>query len=329
MATVDGLTKARMLAIEDASVVSGEMDVNGHLILTTYGGTDIDAGYMLASVPAASETVSGIVELATSAEATAGTDTVRAVTPAGLAAAVGTLVPDASDTVKGKVELATQAEAIAGTSTTLAVTPEGLAATVAAASVPDATETVKGKVELATTGEATTGTDTVRAVTPAGLKAAIDAVLQLIFPVGAIYTSSSVSTSPATLLGFGTWTAINAQMLIGADGGTFTAGTTGGAQTHTLAEANLPAHVHSAGTLDNAAVSDHQHAIGRDSDAQLGSNEYVLHSAGISGAESTVLTGGAGGHDHAISGNTGSVGSGTAVNHMNPWRAVYMWRRTA
>jgi len=38
------------------------------------------------SVPDASETVKGIVELATTAEATTGTDTARAVTPAGLAA---------------------------------------------------------------------------------------------------------------------------------------------------------------------------------------------------------------------------------------------------
>jgi hypothetical protein len=38
--------------------------------------------------PAASETVSGIVELATSAEAQAGTDTARAVTPAGIRAAI-------------------------------------------------------------------------------------------------------------------------------------------------------------------------------------------------------------------------------------------------
>ena len=41
------------------------------------------------SVPDASETVKGIVELATVAEVQAGTDTVRAVTPAGLAGATG------------------------------------------------------------------------------------------------------------------------------------------------------------------------------------------------------------------------------------------------
>jgi hypothetical protein len=174
VATVTGFTAERMLEIENSTVVSGEIDVDGHLILLTRDGTPIDAGSALPALPTASTTVSGIVELATVLEATTGTDTTRAVTPEGLAAAItAAAVPDASDTVKGKVELATDAEAIAGTSTTLAVTPHGLAATVSAATAPDATTTLKGVVELATNGEVITGTDAVRAVTPASLDLAI------------------------------------------------------------------------------------------------------------------------------------------------------------
>lgn len=71
---------------------------------------------------AASETVAGIIELATSAEVQAGADTTRAVTPAGLASLTST------DTRRGLVELATTAETTAGTDTTRAVTPGGLAA---------------------------------------------------------------------------------------------------------------------------------------------------------------------------------------------------------
>lgn len=52
------------------------------------------------SVPAASETVAGKVELATEAETTAGTDNTRAVTPAGLAAAGATKLRTAS-TING------------------------------------------------------------------------------------------------------------------------------------------------------------------------------------------------------------------------------------
>lgn len=85
MATVTGLTAARMLEIEDASIISGEINGSGHLILTTHGGDEIDAGYVIDSVPDASETVKGIVELATQAEAAAGSSADRAVTPASLA----------------------------------------------------------------------------------------------------------------------------------------------------------------------------------------------------------------------------------------------------
>jgi len=44
MATVTGLTKERMLAIEAASVVGGTVDTNGHLVLEKNDGTFIDAG---------------------------------------------------------------------------------------------------------------------------------------------------------------------------------------------------------------------------------------------------------------------------------------------
>src|SRR5690606_3626162 len=75
----------------------------------------------------ATETRTGLVELATTAEAVAGTDTVRAVTPAGVAAAVsGFSVPSASETVQGKIELATLAEVKTASDTVRAVTPATL-----------------------------------------------------------------------------------------------------------------------------------------------------------------------------------------------------------
>lgn len=47
MATVTGLTKARMLEIEAASVVSGSVNDLGNLILVTHAGTNIDAGAVM------------------------------------------------------------------------------------------------------------------------------------------------------------------------------------------------------------------------------------------------------------------------------------------
>jgi hypothetical protein len=46
MATVTGLTAERMLEIEDASVIDGEV-LDGHLILEKHDGTTIDAGSVI------------------------------------------------------------------------------------------------------------------------------------------------------------------------------------------------------------------------------------------------------------------------------------------
>lgn len=73
-------------------------------------------------VPAASDTVPGIVELADIAETIDGTDDTRAVTPYALS------FRSATDVRTGLVELATVAEAIAGTDTARAVTPAGVKA---------------------------------------------------------------------------------------------------------------------------------------------------------------------------------------------------------
>jgi hypothetical protein len=51
MATVTGLTAERMLAIEGASVVGGEVNGSGHLILETHDGSLIDAGSVIGDVP--------------------------------------------------------------------------------------------------------------------------------------------------------------------------------------------------------------------------------------------------------------------------------------
>ena len=47
MATVTAYTAARSLQIENSSVTSGAVDANGNLILTTRGGTPINAGYVV------------------------------------------------------------------------------------------------------------------------------------------------------------------------------------------------------------------------------------------------------------------------------------------
>lgn len=94
----------------------------------------------------ASTTTKGIIEIATLAEVTTGTDTVRAVTPEG-------------------------------------VRQERTAA-IAAATAPAASETVAGVSELATLAEVATGTDALRVVTVAGVRQERDAVKAEILGAG-------------------------------------------------------------------------------------------------------------------------------------------------
>jgi hypothetical protein len=67
------------------------------------------------------------------------------------------------------------------------------------------------------TGTPTLPTGTVAVTQSAGnnttaiaTTAFVQAAIALLYPVGSIYTNATVSTNPATLLGFGTWTAFGA-----------------------------------------------------------------------------------------------------------------------
>jgi len=62
MATVTGMTAAKMLEIQNSSIISGTIDGSDHLILTNYGGGTVDAGLMTTSDMslAGNQTVTGI-----------------------------------------------------------------------------------------------------------------------------------------------------------------------------------------------------------------------------------------------------------------------------
>jgi hypothetical protein len=85
---------------------------------------------LAASLKTPSETAKSVLELATQAEAEAGTDDERAMTALkvsqAIAAQVGGATPAASETVAGSVEIATQGEVDAGVDAVRAVTPATL-----------------------------------------------------------------------------------------------------------------------------------------------------------------------------------------------------------
>ena len=130
-------------------------------------------------------------------------------------------------------------------------------------------------------------------------------LLASVYPVGSIYTNYNVSTNPATLMGFGTWSAVGqGRVLVGkASSGTFdTATETMGSETHTLSTAEMPEHTHTfTGT-------------GRVADAGAGADGNARF------VGSTTL-------QNALTIN--NTGSGSAHNNIQPSLVVYMWRRTA
>jgi len=127
-------------------------------------------------------------------------------------------------------------------------------------------QTVDGKGELVYSDEddndiQITDTGNVNAAALGGVYAvddlaAVAAILEHVYPVGCIFTAG-VSTNPATLLGIGTWSALESVFIVGKDSsGTFdTLDATGGAETVKLsaAESGLPEHTH---TYDQPEDSD-------------------------------------------------------------------------
>ena len=156
----------------------------------------------------------------------------------------------------------------------------------------------------------------------------VAAALASLYPVGSIYTNAAVSTNPATLLGFGTWSAFGAgRVMVGLDAGNAafdTAQETGGS-----ADAITVSHTHTySGTT--GSVGDHQHT------APSGTvNPFGTGSSGTRGtymgtnSGTRDLTESAGGHDHSFSGTTASTGSSATNANLQPYIVVYMWRRTA
>jgi hypothetical protein len=126
------------------------------LVITGLPAGSVTVGDVTFDYPQATETVKGVAEIATTAEAQAGTDDERFLTPAKLQDVTST------ETRRGVVELANSTETIQGIDAQRAVTPAGLAALTG-------TETRRGLVELATSAETVAGVDNQRAVTPAGL----------------------------------------------------------------------------------------------------------------------------------------------------------------
>lgn len=123
-------------------------------------------------LPVAAIGTAGIMQIATNAEITAGTDNTKAVTPAGLAFRLAN--PHASQTVWGYTKYATDAEATTITNDLVSLTPRSINVVF---NTRVATEALRGSARLSTTAQATSGTDDTTSMTPLKVKQAISALV--------------------------------------------------------------------------------------------------------------------------------------------------------
>lgn len=154
----------------------------------------------------------------------------------------------------------------------------------------------------------------------------VQAVFATIYPVGSVYTNASVSTNPATLLGFGTWTAFGAgRVMVGFDSGNAlfdAAEETGGS-----ADAVVVSHTHEFSATTSTAGS-HIHTVNY-GNANSSATNMVNGDADNNTLIGTKNTNSAGDHSHTVSGTTSSTGSSATNANYQPYITVYMWKRTA
>jgi len=165
---------------------------------------------------------------------------------------------------------------------------------------------------IPTAPTATFGTETTQIATTAFVKAALAAL----HPVGSVYINANTATNPATLLGFGTWSAFGAgRVMVGIDAGDTsfdTAGETGGSK-----DAIVVSHTHTASVTDPG----HIHTTlgyGYGNSGTYGNGGGVAQTSNSTASATTGVT---------VSVN--STGSSATNANLQPYVVVYMWKRTA
>jgi hypothetical protein len=232
----------------------------------------------------------------------------------------GTEIDDEFDAIQVAINSKANTNNTALTGVPTAPTAAGSVANTQLATTAFVATTFATKASPALTGTPTAPTagattDTTQLATTAFVQDVADAVKAALYPVGSIYTNSSVATNPATLMGFGTWAAFGAgRVLVGlnaSDTDFDAAEETGGAKTHTLSIAEMPLHGHPFRTDgESDANSDASGGLSLNGDSNRNEDAFTGTPSATRGQQ------------------IGGTGGGTAHNNLQPYITVYMWKRT-
>jgi microcystin-dependent protein len=158
------------------------------------------------------------------------------------------------------------------------------------------------------------------------------ASLNQIYPIGCIYTTT-VSTNPSTVFGFGTWVSFaSGRVLVGVDGSQSefdTVEETGGAKTHTLTVDEIPSHTHTQDAHSHSITDPgHNHSVTVYSTDANGNFFDRTNGGGASGTAS-VDTNTTGITIDSATATNQNTGGGQSHNNLQPYITVYFWKRTA
>jgi microcystin-dependent protein len=155
--------------------------------------------------------------------------------------------------------------------------------------------------------------------------------LKNIFPIGSVVITTT-ENNPSSIYG-GTWEQIaQGRTLVGVGTGTdakseiktFAENETGGEYSHILTSSEIPSHTHTMTHGHSASGTNSSNVYTYKGSGKPSLNENTTTDYGASYGKTSVSV-----SVNNYSGNTGATGSGNAHNNMQPYLAVYFWKRTA